>query len=617
VSTDRSTIARLLPAYEVGAELGRGGFAVVRAGRHRDLQRDVAIKELSPALANQPAVRARFVSEARILASLDHPHIVPVFDYVERDGVCLLVMEKLSGGTAWQRFREKGLRPTDACAMALAVCAGLHHAHEHGVLHRDVKPENLLFSGEELLKITDFGIAKVIGGPDTLMTSTGEVLGTPAYMSPEQAQGGELGPSADVYAVAVMLYELLSGRLPFPEGGGPLAILYRHVYEEPLDLRDAAPDVPNALADVVRRGLARSPQDRFATAEAFGVSIAEAAAQAWAPGWLSQSNVSLMATGPIVTSAERATPAASEAVGPLPAAPVRPEVAEHVGGPESRLDPEELLPVRDALRPPPRPLALLGASLLLIAVTVLVALSGVGNLDRDTALAPGVASVAGADPAGASPVVLDLSKPIEVWLRERPAPAATAQAVRLRLSVAGVPLIPSSPRELVPVENGLGAQVDVRADRLLAGGWLEAELEFLDQDRVLARHHFLAKSVQSGLITIAGGLTVVLLLALLSFAESLVRPMRRRGRRRITGFVGLAVIGAALGVAAVIACGVLGVEPPRVATMVVCGGLGAAAAVTAGLAAVRAGRRAVVRRATRGASEIAALLLQGRRIIAS
>src|SRR5205823_4844361 len=159
---EEDDVAAALPEYEVGGELGRGGFGLVRAGRHRHLKREVAIKELPPSLASDPKVRARFAAEARVLASLSHPHIVPIYDYVERDGLCLLVMEHLPGGTVWKRFKDHGFGPETACAVAMATCAGLHYAHERGVLHRDVKPENLLYSGEQVIKITDFGIAKVV-----------------------------------------------------------------------------------------------------------------------------------------------------------------------------------------------------------------------------------------------------------------------------------------------------------------------------------------------------------------------------------------------------------------------------------------------------------------------
>jgi serine/threonine protein kinase len=194
------SIQAVLPSYEVTGELGRGAMGVVLAGRHRQLERDVAIKHLPPAFAADEEVRQRFGQEARTLAALTHAHIVPVYDYVEREGVCLLVMEALPGGTLWDRFTNEGLTMATACTAVLATCAGLQHAHTKGVLHRDVKPENLMFDAEHTLKVTDFGIAEVFGGDETVTTVGGAVIGTPAYMAPEQAQGQACGPPADVYA---------------------------------------------------------------------------------------------------------------------------------------------------------------------------------------------------------------------------------------------------------------------------------------------------------------------------------------------------------------------------------------------------------------------------------
>src|SRR6184192_3465583 len=178
MALDQEAVAAALPLYEVEGELGHGAWGVVLAGRHRQLGRDVAIKQLPRSFGTDPAVRSRFIAEARLLASLEHPHIVPLYDYVEHEGLCLLVMERLTGGTVWNRARAGGFAQQSACAVALATCAALHYAHQRGVLHRDVKPENLMFSALGDLKVTDFGIAKVVGGAATVDTRAGDVLGT-------------------------------------------------------------------------------------------------------------------------------------------------------------------------------------------------------------------------------------------------------------------------------------------------------------------------------------------------------------------------------------------------------------------------------------------------------
>ena len=304
MSVDRELLSSVLPAYDIGDELGKGGWGVVVSGQHRQLDRQVAIKQLPAALAADPAVRRRFTAEARVLASLDHPHVVPVYDFVERDGVCLLVMELLPGGTLRSRVRAAGrLTAPYAVAVSLACTSGLGAAHRRGVLHRDVKPENMLFAGSGVLKVTDFGIAKVVGGPDTVVTRAGEVLGTPAYIAPEQVRGGQLSPATDVYGVATMLYELLADALPFASDGEDVAILFKHAYEAPIPLREVAPTVPDPVAAVVMRGLATEPAERFATAESFGVALAEAATEAWGPGWLPAEQVPILDAGPIIGAA--------------------------------------------------------------------------------------------------------------------------------------------------------------------------------------------------------------------------------------------------------------------------------------------------------------------------
>jgi len=301
-NAELKAIAVALPSYEIGAELGRGGMGVVLWGKHRQLGRTVAIKQLPAALAADPDVRSRFAAEARVLATLDHPHIVPIYDYVEREGLCLLVMEHLSGGTLWSRFCDTGITPQMACAVVMVACVGLDFAHNHGILHRDIKPENLLFTSDQVLKTTDFGIAKVVGGDDAMATSAGEILGTPAYMAPEQAQGKKVGPQADVYATAVMLYELLSGRLPYSDEGGPLSIICRKLSEDPEPLAQVAPTVPPELAEVAMQGLARDPADRYPTPEALGLAVGEAATKAWGQDWGASAPVAVRIGGPIAAS---------------------------------------------------------------------------------------------------------------------------------------------------------------------------------------------------------------------------------------------------------------------------------------------------------------------------
>jgi non-specific serine/threonine protein kinase len=335
MALDQEAVAAALPLYEVEGELGHGAWGVVLAGRHRQLARDVAIKQLPRDFGSDPAVRSRFVAEARLLASLEHPHVVPIYDFVEHEGLCLLVMERLTGGTVWSRARAGNVTPQSSCALVLATLSALHYAHQRGILHRDIKPENLMFSGKGDLKVTDFGIAKVVGGAATVATRAGDVLGTPAYMAPEQAMGEQLSPATDVYAVGTVLYELLSGTLPFPEDSNPVAMLYRHVHEDPKPLRENAPHVPENLAAVTQQALARDPADRYHDAEVFAVALAEAAVQTWGPGWLPATGMAVSTSGPVLSAAtgQTARPV-DETLAPRHDTPRETPVAQQMASPE-------------------------------------------------------------------------------------------------------------------------------------------------------------------------------------------------------------------------------------------------------------------------------------------
>ncbi|MGH9164268.1 MAG: serine/threonine-protein kinase, partial [Acidimicrobiales bacterium] len=578
MTLDLDLVRAALPAYEVGEELGRGGWGVVLAGRHVPLGREVAIKQLPRAFAADPGVRARFVAEARLLASLDHPHIVPVFDFVEVDGLCLLVMEKLPGGTLWRRFTTAGVTAEAACALLLAGCAGLHAAHQRGILHRDVKPENLLFSRTGVIKVTDFGISKVVGGDATVVTRSGEVLGTPAYMSPEQAQGSELGPTTDVYAAAVMLYELLSGRLPFADDADPLKVLYRHVYEQPRPLLEVTPSLPAAIAGVVMTALHTRPEDRYPSTEAFGVALAEAATAAWGPGWpQGRGEVAVMGAGPILAATERPSggPPPAVALAPVPApapAPatvvsspvprpaVRPTVTVHA----RRLAPEdtsivELLPVRLVLGRPPFPRRAAGRAAGLLALVIVLSVLGLGRPAPSGDLARGSVTVAGVDPVTGG-VRLDLGEPVAVRAALG-GPLAPGDDVQLRLTAAGLPLASASGRVGPSPGPGLGVALDLTASRYLVAGRATGELRLMRAGRTMARRRFGVRSHQGGFLTLPGLAGVAGLLCAGAYAESLLRSLRR-GAKAVVGPPAMAGVGALLGLSApVLAWAGLGREP--------------------------------------------------------
>src|SRR5947199_10389279 len=253
--------------YRLVALLGRGGMSEVWAADDLELGRRVALKLLAP-----DADRARFDREARAAAALAHPNITQLYDFGEADGRPYMVLEYLPGGTLEERLLPgKPLPDADAERIATELAAGLAHAHERGLIHRDLKPANVLFDDEGVAKIAEFGIAR-LGGSGTL-TETGTLLGTAAYLSPEQAQGQPATAASDVYSFGVILYRLLAGRLPF-EAASPIELARMHVHEQPAPLGEVRPDAPPALAALAEASLAKDPQERPADGAALATALA-------------------------------------------------------------------------------------------------------------------------------------------------------------------------------------------------------------------------------------------------------------------------------------------------------------------------------------------------------
>ena len=246
--------------YRVERVLGGGAMAKVVLARDAELGRPVAVKLLDESLAADASFRARFSREARLAASLSHPNLVTVFDAGEAERRPYIVMEYIEGRTLDDRLRDDGPLPVEEVRrIALQVCAGLQHAHAHGLVHRDLKPGNLIERTDGSVKIADFGIAR--GDEATELTEAGTIVGTAAYLAPEQAQGGDVTPRSDLYALGVLLYELITGRRPWQIES--LADLGRRHSEPPPPLPE---HVPSGLRHVVERCLAPDPVDRPASA---------------------------------------------------------------------------------------------------------------------------------------------------------------------------------------------------------------------------------------------------------------------------------------------------------------------------------------------------------------
>jgi serine/threonine-protein kinase len=253
--------------YELESEIGRGGMSVVYRARDRRLNRPVAIKVLPPELAHDAAIRTRFTREAQMAAQLTHAHIVPIYDVGEQDGLAYFVMAIVHGGNLATLLTREPRQPVEEARRLLSEIAdALAYAHLRGVIHRDIKPDNILLdesSGRAM--VTDFGIARAMEVSSRL-TATGIAVGTPAYMSPEQALGDrEVDGRSDIYSLGVLGYQMLTGRLPF-SAGNSMALLLKHVSEPPRPIAELRQDAPRSLREAIERALMKSPEDRWPTA---------------------------------------------------------------------------------------------------------------------------------------------------------------------------------------------------------------------------------------------------------------------------------------------------------------------------------------------------------------
>lgn len=276
-----SLIGQQFGPYKITEKLGEGGMAVVYKGYQQSLNRYVAIKVLRQELAQDEEFVARFRREALAVADLDHPNILHVYDAGFVQGMYYIVMAYVDGGSLRDLVSQGPLEPEYALSIASQVADALHHAHQRGIVHRDVKPNNILLSRDGRPLLSDFGIAKALH-ESTGLTRTGMSIGTPEYMAPEQIQGQKVDARTDIYALGIVLYEMLAGWAPF-SSTTPVAALYKQVNEPPPPLRQANISIPAWMEAVVAKALAKSPLDRYQQASEFAEALRQRQAPARTP----------------------------------------------------------------------------------------------------------------------------------------------------------------------------------------------------------------------------------------------------------------------------------------------------------------------------------------------
>ncbi|MBP2702577.1 protein kinase [Microbispora sp. RL4-1S] len=268
-------VGRRLGDYMIEAAVGRGGMATVYRARDQRLGRPVALKILAPQLAHDDRFRDRFVRESRLVASIDHPNIIPIYEAGERDDLLFIAMRYVDGSDMRKLVRSTGPLPVArANPLFTQIASALDAAHANGLVHRDVKPANILVTDQDHVYLTDFGLTKS-SSAEAGLTSHGHFMGTPRYVAPEQIRGLPVDGRSDLYAFACVVYEALSGQPPF-QRDTELALLYAHVSHDPPPLTPYRPDLPHAVNAVMIRALAKNPDDRFATGHAFVSALRDA-----------------------------------------------------------------------------------------------------------------------------------------------------------------------------------------------------------------------------------------------------------------------------------------------------------------------------------------------------
>jgi len=297
-------VGRRLGKYEITAVLGVGGMGVVLKATDPSIERDVAIKVLPEALSADEHTLRRFMAEAKSAGKLSHPNAVMIHEVAVEGAVHYLVMELVSGGSALEYLEQSGAYPVgEATRIVTEACKGLAAAHKHGLVHRDVKPANLLLAEDGIVKVADFGVAKRTETQTMTLTQAGHLVGTPYFMSPEQCEGGQVDARSDVYSLGATYYSLLTGKYPFQGSGSVVQVMYAHCNAGPPDPREVLASVPAACAQIIQRAMATRPEDRYQSMDEMRVDLETVLASLPGAGIVLPSQSSASLVGPANASA--------------------------------------------------------------------------------------------------------------------------------------------------------------------------------------------------------------------------------------------------------------------------------------------------------------------------
>jgi serine/threonine-protein kinase len=276
-------VGKTLGPYQIEEQFGAGGMAQVYRARQTSMNRLVAIKIMSPLLTDDPQFEARFRQEAQTVAALEHPHILPVIDFGEQAGILYLVMRYIGGGTLHDLIQKGGRLPPEVALRYLGdIGSAVDYAHAHGIVHRDIKPKNVLLDNSGNAFVADFGLAKITAAGGITRSGMG-LMGTPHYMSPEQGKGLPVDSRSDLYSLAVLFYEMLTGRVPY-DADSTVGIVMKHINEPVPPVTSVVKDLPPALDAVLQKGLAKEPGQRYASGAEFTKAVAEALGIHWFGG---------------------------------------------------------------------------------------------------------------------------------------------------------------------------------------------------------------------------------------------------------------------------------------------------------------------------------------------